>query len=112
MEVGGVALVIAVHIARALAFVGHAVAVDIFARAVVDVLVEKTAQAAAEHGVRVMLMARGVEISERTVRLYLQELDAEGLTENLGRRGRRVTNLGRREADGPGIGIYCNSQRD
>jgi repressor of nif and glnA expression len=28
-----------------------------------------------------------MEISERTVRLYLQELDDLGMTENLGRRG-------------------------
>jgi repressor of nif and glnA expression len=46
-----------------------------------------------------ILTAQGVEISERTVRLYLEELDAMGLTENLGRRGRRITETGMREAD-------------
>jgi len=46
-----------------------------------------------------ILLAQGVEISERTVRLYLQELDEQGLTENLGRRGRRITEGGMREAD-------------
>ncbi|MDZ8119906.1 DUF128 domain-containing protein [Pontiella agarivorans] len=46
-----------------------------------------------------ILVARGMEISDRTVRLYLQELDRRGLTENLGRRGRRITAAGMREAD-------------
>ncbi len=34
-----------------------------------------------------ILVAQGMEISERTVRLYLLELDNQGMTENLGRRG-------------------------
>ena len=46
-----------------------------------------------------ILVAQGVEIRERTVRLYLGELDQQGLTENLGRRGRRITAQGLREAD-------------
>jgi repressor of nif and glnA expression len=46
-----------------------------------------------------ILTARGIEISERTVRLYLRELDEEGMTENLGRRGRRITDHGLEEAD-------------
>ncbi|MBL7016008.1 MAG: DUF128 domain-containing protein [Kiritimatiellales bacterium] len=46
-----------------------------------------------------ILTAQGVEISERTVRLYLHELDKLGMTENLGRRGRRITESGMREAD-------------
>lgn len=40
------------------------------------------------------LMARGYETSERTVRLYLQELDSEDLTENFGKQGRRITEKG------------------
>jgi len=40
------------------------------------------------------LRASGHEVSERTVRLYLLELDREGLTENLGRRGRVLTQAG------------------
>ncbi len=44
------------------------------------------------------LTAQDVDISERTVRLYLQELDKEGLTENRGRRGRVITDKGKREA--------------
>ncbi len=43
------------------------------------------------------LTAQGVEASERTVRLYLAELSAEGLTEALGRRGHRLTEAGRAE---------------
>lgn len=46
-----------------------------------------------------ILTAQGVEISERTVRLYLKELDELNMTENLGRRGRRITQTGMREAD-------------
>ncbi len=44
------------------------------------------------------LTAQDVDISERTVRLYLQQLDQEGLTENRGRRGRIITDKGKREA--------------
>lgn len=44
------------------------------------------------------LTAQDMDISERTVRLYLQELDQEGLTENRGRRGRVITDKGKREA--------------
>lgn len=46
-----------------------------------------------------LLTAQGLEISERTVRLYLLELDELGMTQNLGRRGRRITESGMREAD-------------
>ncbi len=40
------------------------------------------------------LVSMGHDMSERTVRLYLTELDSEGLTESLGRRGRRITQAG------------------
>jgi hypothetical protein len=43
------------------------------------------------------LNALGQELSSRTVRLYLQQLDAAGLTENLGKRGRRITARGSKE---------------
>jgi repressor of nif and glnA expression len=43
------------------------------------------------------LIAHGFDVSERTVRLYLQEMDRDGLTENLGRRGRRITAKGLEE---------------
>ncbi|MHB8836901.1 MAG: DUF128 domain-containing protein [Candidatus Methylomirabilia bacterium] len=43
------------------------------------------------------LVAAGHELSERTVRFHLQALDADGLTENLGKQGRRITETGARE---------------
>ena len=43
------------------------------------------------------LLSAGHDVSERTVRFHLQALDAEGLTENLGKQGRRITELGARE---------------
>lgn len=39
----------------------------------------------------------GYDLSERTVRLYLQQFDSEGLTESHGKRGRTVTEAGRNE---------------
>jgi HTH-type transcriptional regulator, global nitrogen regulator NrpRI len=45
------------------------------------------------------LSALGHEISERTVRLYLQEMDENSLTQSLGRQGRRITDLGLAELD-------------
>jgi HTH-type transcriptional regulator, global nitrogen regulator NrpRI len=52
----------------------------------------QTSPTIAEH-----LTASGHEMSERTIRLYLQELDEEGLTENHGKRGRTITEKGRAE---------------
>jgi len=43
------------------------------------------------------LHARGHDMSERTVRFYLLRADREGLTENLGRRGRVITEKGKKE---------------
>lgn len=40
------------------------------------------------------LAAMGLEVSERTVRFYLLALDREGLTQNLGKRGRQITEPG------------------
>jgi hypothetical protein len=40
------------------------------------------------------LRARGHETSERTVRFYLLDMDKEGVTENCGKRGRKITDLG------------------
>lgn len=40
------------------------------------------------------LVALGHEISSRTVRLYLKKMDHEGLTENVGKRKRVITDLG------------------
>jgi repressor of nif and glnA expression len=41
----------------------------------------------------------GQDASGRTVRLYLKEMDAEGLTVNEGKRGRRITERGLSELD-------------
>ena len=47
--------------------------------------------------ITVELAAMGVDISERTVRFYLQDMDNEGLTENYGKRGRVITDRGLEE---------------
>jgi HTH-type transcriptional regulator, global nitrogen regulator NrpRI len=49
----------------------------------------QTSPAIAEH-----LTASGHEMSERTIRLYLMDLDEEELTQNHGKRGRTVTEKG------------------
>jgi repressor of nif and glnA expression len=43
------------------------------------------------------LQAAGHDISERTVRFYLNSMDSEGLTKNLGRKGRLITERGQEE---------------
>lgn len=43
------------------------------------------------------VVASGYDVRERTVRLYLNQMDTQGLTENLGRRGRLITESGLRE---------------
>jgi repressor of nif and glnA expression len=44
-----------------------------------------------------LLEATGYDLSERTVRLYLNEMDAQGLTLSRGRRGRMITPKGMAE---------------
>jgi repressor of nif and glnA expression len=44
--------------------------------------------------INAQLIARGHETSERTVRFYLLEMDKDGLTENCGKRGRKITENG------------------
>lgn len=46
------------------------------------------------------LLLAGMDLSERTIRNYLAQADALGWTENLGRRGRRITEQGVREVEG------------
>ncbi len=52
-------------------------------------------------GVRIAqaLALGGREMSQRTIRYYLERTDAEGLTEPVGRRGRRLTARGQRELE-------------
>jgi repressor of nif and glnA expression len=45
------------------------------------------------------LLAMGHDMSARTVRFHLLELDRDGLTENLGRNGRAITTKGLNELD-------------
>lgn len=45
------------------------------------------------------LTSQGMEISERTVRFYLQQLDQAGFTVNVGKRGRLITTLGQNELE-------------
>ena len=45
------------------------------------------------------LALAGKDMSQRTIRYYLSFTDGEGLTEQVGRRGRRLTELGRRELE-------------
>jgi repressor of nif and glnA expression len=45
------------------------------------------------------LALAGKDMSQRTIRYYLNLTDAEGLTEQVGRRGRRLTEQGRRELE-------------
>ncbi len=45
----------------------------------------------------------GYEMSERTVRLYLQQLDQEGFTDLHGKKGRTITESGRSEISGSRI---------
>ena len=45
------------------------------------------------------LRLRGIDLKQRMVRYYLEDMDARGFTENLGRPGRRLTARGRREIE-------------
>jgi repressor of nif and glnA expression len=44
-----------------------------------------------------VLLSHGIELSERTVRYYLKMLDERGLTQGVGKRGRRITKEGKAE---------------
>ncbi len=46
-----------------------------------------------------LLGVEGFEVSERTIRIDLKELDEEGLTESFGRKGRLITEAGIRELE-------------
>jgi len=76
--------------------------------AILDVF-NRSGQVLSSTRITELLAAQGMDISERSVRLYLRELDEEGLTENLGRRGRTITEMGKHEADASrvleGIGL-------
>ncbi|NLF23509.1 MAG: DUF128 domain-containing protein [Lentisphaerae bacterium] len=46
------------------------------------------------HDIAYELNLRGLDVGERTIRLDLQEMDAQGVTLRLGRRGRRLSEAG------------------
>ena len=76
--------------------------------AILDVL-SRSGQVLSSTRITELLVGQDIDISERSVRLYLHELDKEGFTENLGRRGRIITEKGKHEADASrvleGIGL-------
>jgi len=45
------------------------------------------------------LQSLGIDLKERMVRYYLDQMDRDGLTENLGRPGRTITDRGRKELE-------------
>lgn len=49
--------------------------------------------------ISVQMQSRGHDLRERMVRYYLSETDQAGLTRNLGRRGRIITELGAKELE-------------
>jgi HTH-type transcriptional regulator, global nitrogen regulator NrpRI len=49
------------------------------------------------------LLALGHEFSERTIRLYLQEMEKDGMTRNSGKRGYQITEMGLHEFDSSNI---------
>ncbi len=66
--------------------------------AILDVL-SRSGQVLSSTRITELLIGQDMDISERSVRLYLRELDEEGLTENQGRRGRIITEKGKHETD-------------
>lgn len=57
-------------------------------------VLRKASQPMTSSEIAQQLQSVGYRLSERSIRLYLRELDAEGLTESLGHRGRQITEKG------------------
>ncbi|VGO20252.1 DUF128 domain-containing protein [Pontiella sulfatireligans] len=76
--------------------------------AILDAL-SRSGQVLSSTRITELLIGQGMDISERSVRIYLGELDKEGFTESHGRRGRLITEKGKHEADASrvleGIGL-------
>ena len=66
--------------------------------AILEVLRDAGETASSEQ-IAAALTARGLDMSERTVRLYLQQLDEEGFTASIPKHGRRLTPQGLHELD-------------
>ncbi len=60
-------------------------------------ILEEAGRAVGSARIAERLAAMGHDVSERTVRLYLSEMDRAGFTRNLGRNGRAITERGRAE---------------
>jgi repressor of nif and glnA expression len=66
-------------------------------------ILKKAEKPLSSNKITVELANLGMEISERSVRLYLQQLDQDGFTINFGRRGRQINEAGLNELDASGI---------
>ena len=64
--------------------------------AILEVL-EKSTTPLSSPRIAQLLTHLGLSLSQRAVRLYLQELEQEGLTKSFGKRGHMITDLGRTE---------------
>ncbi|MEW6515345.1 MAG: NrpR regulatory domain-containing protein [candidate division FCPU426 bacterium] len=60
-------------------------------------LLQETGECLSSSKLTRQLQDQGHDVSGRTVRLYLLELDREGLTKNYGKRGRKITPRGSKE---------------
>lgn len=60
-------------------------------------LLQKAEAPLSSYKIQESLQAMGQEVSERTIRYYFKTLDEKGLTENLGKKGRIITPLGKKE---------------
>jgi HTH-type transcriptional regulator, global nitrogen regulator NrpRI len=82
---------------------------DIAARrkivAILKVLHERGAPAGSS-AISEQLLQWGIDLGERMIRNYLDMTDQAGMTKNLGRRGRTITDLGRKELE---IGIVIDN---
>jgi repressor of nif and glnA expression len=55
------------------------------------------------HQIAATLQSMGLDLSERTVRLYLEDMEVDGLSASQGRRGHQITPAGRDELGGERI---------
>lgn len=55
------------------------------------------------HQIAATLQSKGIDLSERSVRLYLEGLEADGLTTSHGRRGHQITPAGREDLGGESV---------
>lgn len=63
-------------------------------KSILAILAENAGQTLNSFEIKKALEDHGIQISDSTIRHHLKYLDAVGLTENLGKKGRRLTELG------------------